>query len=472
MTASFTPRRWLLLPIETKVRELDGKVLLASHAAARGYGVVLGSKAAIGLNAEWLPKGVILLKSIQPAAANQLYRLRELGFRCTSLDEEGVVHLSDARFLQQRFARSTVAATDLIFAWGEHQAETIRNKFPEHADRVFVTGNPRVDLWRREYRGVYADEVRAIQDKHGPYLLISSNFAICNHYEGPEGLLKLLRLDGVIENTEDRDFYEAYTAHYREIFEHFTGMLSVLSHAFRNHTIVVRPHPSEDRKAWDEAAAGLNNVRIIFDGPITPWLLGADAVIHNGCTSGLEAFIMDVPVVAYRPLVADSYDLYLPNAVSNNTYSEGELLEALSLAIEGALNALPASADQAAKVASRYITAMSGPFASDRLVSALEGLDQPVRAFVPRARFRRVMARHGKRWLRVGLHLLAGRYLPHLVGATRAERWNRQDYLQQKMPGISLDEVESAVSRLQVATDRFKSVRVRGIGDDLFVIHS
>ena len=37
-------RRWLFLPIETKVRELDGKLLLAATAAERGWGVILGHK--------------------------------------------------------------------------------------------------------------------------------------------------------------------------------------------------------------------------------------------------------------------------------------------------------------------------------------------------------------------------------------------------------------------------------------------
>ena len=36
--------KWLILPIETKVRELDGKVLLAAAAAERGWGVILGHK--------------------------------------------------------------------------------------------------------------------------------------------------------------------------------------------------------------------------------------------------------------------------------------------------------------------------------------------------------------------------------------------------------------------------------------------
>ena len=35
-------RPWLLIPIETKVRELHGKLLLAAFAAKSGYNVIFG----------------------------------------------------------------------------------------------------------------------------------------------------------------------------------------------------------------------------------------------------------------------------------------------------------------------------------------------------------------------------------------------------------------------------------------------
>ena len=36
--------KWLFLPLETKVRELDGKLLLAAIAAERGWAVIIGRK--------------------------------------------------------------------------------------------------------------------------------------------------------------------------------------------------------------------------------------------------------------------------------------------------------------------------------------------------------------------------------------------------------------------------------------------
>lgn len=48
-------RKWLYLPIETKVREQDAKLLLAYHAVNHGYHVVIGEHRMVEQAAEKLP---------------------------------------------------------------------------------------------------------------------------------------------------------------------------------------------------------------------------------------------------------------------------------------------------------------------------------------------------------------------------------------------------------------------------------
>ena len=59
----------IYIPIEVKVRELEGRTLLALAAAERGHQVILGSKKETLLSAVngELPPGIVHMKSLTPS---------------------------------------------------------------------------------------------------------------------------------------------------------------------------------------------------------------------------------------------------------------------------------------------------------------------------------------------------------------------------------------------------------------------
>jgi hypothetical protein len=58
-------------------------------------------------------------------------------------------------------------------------------------------------------------------------------------------------------------------------------------------------------------------------------------VVHNSCTTGLEARICDVPTFAYRPDVDPQREYELPNSLSVNVFTAEEALDALSAVLRG-----------------------------------------------------------------------------------------------------------------------------------------
>ena len=67
---------------------------------------------------------------------------------------------------------------------------------------------------------------------------------------------------------------------------------------------------------WEELARDFPNVAVDRRGNVTAWLIAADAVLHNGCTTAVEAFALGCPALAYMPVRSPSYDHPLPNGVS------------------------------------------------------------------------------------------------------------------------------------------------------------
>ena len=138
-------RRWLLLPLEVKVREFEAKVMLSCVAAEQGFGVLLGGNS-FNITGKY-PKGVYLDKSISPNKYNTLdHQTRLLGNKIASLDEEGVVYKSELEYLKTRTSASNVEMSSAIYTWGQEQKRLIDEVY-RVGNKLAVTGSPRADLW-------------------------------------------------------------------------------------------------------------------------------------------------------------------------------------------------------------------------------------------------------------------------------------------------------------------------------------
>jgi hypothetical protein len=120
----------------------------------------------------------------------------------------------------------------------------------------------------------------------------------------------------MINSEEDKDFYSGYVEFSKKIFEAFEELVQELAREFPDRTIIVRPHPSEDHDSWKSLCSQFDNAFCVYEGGITPWLIGADTVIHNSCTTGVEAFVAGKKVISYQPCKSELYDLELPNNLS------------------------------------------------------------------------------------------------------------------------------------------------------------
>ena len=107
------------------------------------------------------------------------------------------------------------------------------------------------------------------------------------------------------------------------------------------------------------------NVRIVFEGELTPWIIAAKAVIHNSCTTGVEAALLNIKAIAYVPIDEPEYEADLPNRVSAAVSTEKEVVDL----IEQSPMAQPVP-----PVLEEYITSLTGPFACDKIAEQIDDL--------------------------------------------------------------------------------------------------
>lgn len=434
----------LLIPVENQVRELDAKLLLAAVAVQRGFACVVGSRTELDFRLGRFPRGVYLSKSMTRHSRKVFSILRQLGHEIVVWDEESLVTYADPRIYHaRRLAPESLAFVSHLFAWGEADAELFR-KYPAYAGTpIDVTGNPRGDLLRPELRPYFERAAEACRREHGDFLLVNTNFGQVNAFyptmnllepPDPEGARGLGR--GAVGMT--RDYAEGRAAHKRALLESFLEMIPRLADAFPAQNVVVRPHPVENPSVYRELAARHPRVHVVTDGgsPV-PWLLAARALVHNCCTTGLEAWMLGKPAVAYRPVRDPSYEESLPNELSHDAGDLAELVSVLRRVVAGELGRKEGEAER--RLLEQHVAGGSGPFACDHIVAAVERIEAARRdARPPALRVRaeghwRTLRRRVKKWTQ----------------ARKPDSKNRSEFQRHRYPGITAEEVRERLGRFQ-----------------------
>ncbi len=164
----------LIIPIETKVRELHAKSFLAAHAAVAGMQVVLGDQRVIAEALHRLPRGIYVDKSISRTKTAHYHRLKRLGFSIVAWCEEGLTYRDKAKYQFERICPASIAPLDAFFAWGDVHKRDILEITPEAGDRIHVHTATRDSIYcvlGSESSSAY--EANKIVSRYGSYILIN-----------------------------------------------------------------------------------------------------------------------------------------------------------------------------------------------------------------------------------------------------------------------------------------------------------
>jgi surface carbohydrate biosynthesis protein len=429
-----TSRRWLIIPIETKARELHAKVFLACVAAENGWGVILGEATVIRDKQKWFPKGVFLEKSIHPDTEKLLETSISCGNRVSAWCEEGLIYYGKDDYCERRLKLESFDMLDLFFAWGKNQAEDITSTLHRPMDKIVLSGNPRFDLLRPELRGIFSKNAAKIHSKYGPIILINTKFPLCNFNMVGVNRIEQMKSSGLIKTQARENIMNRSLVLQNKLLSSFIHLIPLLAKRFPKHTIIIRPHPSENHVPWIEFAKDYKNVKIIFEGNVNEWILASDIMIHNNCTTGVEAFMLGKPAISYRPYIDETVEHPLPDQVSYSISNEEELITFISQVISE--KPFTKDLEQKCLFASGYISNLDGKLASDRIVEKLDQLELnsietrlPIKS--PIYDFKRL-----------------------LINTIKPDR-----YALQKFPGLEHEELMEILTNLQQTTGRFAKVK-------------
>ena len=459
------PQRRLTIPVEVFNREFDAKILLSCFAAERGFSIIIGEKHEIKLNLASLPRSIFIPTNLNNRYLVTTTLLNNLGHTLAGSDEEAIVYCSPEVYVKEKLGTEVFPQPKLFFAWGPENSRIWKMQHNYNHMPIHITGNPRTDLLRPELRSYWSDQVEAIRKQYGRIILINTNFGKLNHFRPNKGDERKA-LDRAALSPLKVDESELGMAKHRlALFHCFQEMVGKIAEAFPAHTVLIRPHPSESHESWIQAAKGCSNVHVHIEGHVIPWLLAADCIIHNSCTTGFEGYVLGRPVYAYQPIASEQFDKKLPNTLSHKATSCEELIALIETSLASAPVAENSEAPEKSQLIENFIAALQGPFACERIVSILEKFDDTSLPLPPKLKTVMVAKTHA--FSRKVRRKFNAKF--RLGDQNRAQRY---DYLKHIFPEIDLYQIEKRINSFQHVLGRFHKIGVRALNKSIFEISS
>ena len=316
----------IILPIEIKKRELMSKLLIASKLINRGGHVLIGHDIVIN-NAKNISNCSFLLKSGASFEKKFIQNISKSNMVFV-LDEEGIIPPINDPSVSSRYNNDSIQYFENILLNGPLEEQLLKDI--NCYNKKFITGDPRTDLCKKEYRDLYIDEIEKIRNltRNKDILLVVSRFGDVNLHKELD-YIKLLKDAGFIHDSKSEKFFTEHYEHTNKIFKDFLKLPKLLAIYYPDKMVVVRPHPSENYKTWSEIA-DQDNILVCSDWDITSWLHAGCTLIHNGCTTAVEASANGTKIISYKPIINNEYDNQLADELGICCYNVSEIRAAIN----------------------------------------------------------------------------------------------------------------------------------------------
>ncbi len=311
---------------ETKVRDYESRILISlsllSLSKSDDIKIFIGERKAILsiLNKDrykYIKSFVYLALGVDQQSLFYENLIKKNGI-FTSLDEESAIFSSNIEKAYNRhiYNKHCLKYLIKIFTWGEFDTSSIILHNNLNTNIVRMTGNPRFDLSKKKFDFFYREKFR---NQKKQKIFINCAFGLINNYVDQKVDTKLWSIK--VKN------YPSYEKLWSELDEYesklfpkfIEGIIDLIDH-FPNENFVIRPHPIENEKTYENIFKKYRNVTINKSESIQSEFLGTKLIIHNGCTTAIEGSFHDINVICFNPV-------FEADNVQTLTYKVSNLIE-------------------------------------------------------------------------------------------------------------------------------------------------
>jgi surface carbohydrate biosynthesis protein len=444
------------LIIDNPLRDLDGMVLLGWTLAQKGAEVFLVPMYQQAFEVAALMPDLVLVNYMRINNQKLVRAYSESGILVGVLDTEGGIFTSVEEGLTNPVARSDRSGVDLYCLWGKRQYDSFveHNIFPK--SKLYMTGCPRYDFCAEPWKST----LPCLRTDDGRMILVNTRFPLIfpRFQRGLEDEMNLM-LNLGFENPYIGESVRQYFLVWAELI----SVVADLAKTFTKAIFVIRPHPFENRKIYEQVFKDIPNIRITQEKTVLPWIYSSSLLIQKGCSTALEASLLGIQPVSLDWINAPIFYNEVVASVSHSMKSR----EALTNIVGDTLNGhppvpTPEMNRRRKQLVDDWFYAIDGK-SSERVAGAiLETIDKRGMNQVKR-KPTRIMMHNGL--TKAGLRNLAA-----FLG-TRILGFNRYDGLKSRMLGkprtiskaFGLEDVRAVTDNLSKVSDNSKTVKVENV---------
>jgi surface carbohydrate biosynthesis protein len=190
------------------------------------------------------------------------------------IDSEGGIFRKNFIKKYKKFVNESANLIDKYFLWGSNKINLIYKK---NINKFIVTGNPRFDLFfLKNYKNKFLKKF-----KKKNFILVNTSFVKLNPIEGDIIGSKELKNYKTKKLFNDQKFY----------FNELICFLKSFSKINKNINFIVRPHPFESKKIYENEFANCKNIKVMNKGDIFFYLKKCIFVINHNCQTSLDAVL-------------------------------------------------------------------------------------------------------------------------------------------------------------------------------------
>jgi surface carbohydrate biosynthesis protein len=354
------------LIVDNPLRDLEGLVLLGRQLAAKGATATLVPMYEQGFDVPALRPDLVLVNYTRPNNADLIKSYKRAEILVGVLDTEGIGGKNPDQFAEMVKSVGCTDLVDLYCVWGQAQHAAFLRHGTVPAGLLHATGCPRYDFCAPPWRAALPKP--SIEPG---YVLINTNFPVANpRFSRSSSEEENAMVQAGFSREFARQFIIDAGNAYRSVLQTSTR----LAKHFADVQFVLRPHPFENISSYD-ALAELPNFHVRQDGTSLEWISGARLLVHQNCSTAIEATMLKVEPLSMEWFNTPSLRLDAATRVSRGAGSEADLIELVRQGLEGRLPPVARETEQfRQQVIGDLFTAVDGANASRVTVAVLDAI--------------------------------------------------------------------------------------------------
>lgn len=225
---------------------------------------------------------------------NQLRLSNQLGLLNIVLPTEGLFLDEETVIRTSGYYNQVTHLVDFQFSWGSYVNNLLIEKGIIEKDKIQITGCPRFDFYhpslfklsltKKDFYNKYN------LNENKPIILWATNTVYIGQDHNKirqkyvkRSSLKLEEINAILENEVVQ-------------FNDQSKLFLQLAKKFPEYNFLIKIHPAELVKPYEDLIKDIPNIKLIFNEPIMDFLINCDILIQRNCTTANEAWMLNKPV--------------------------------------------------------------------------------------------------------------------------------------------------------------------------------